>query len=135
MFKTLFTVFLVLHGLVHLWYFTLSRGLVAFQPEMGWTGNSWLFTNLVGGSATRALASTLYPLAALLFVVAGVGVFGRFEWARPVLIGTAAFSAALIFLFWDGQTQLLVEKGLLGLLINLSLIFLLVFSMIGWEVA
>lgn len=135
MFRNLFTLFLVLHGLVHLWYFTLSRGLVAFQPEMGWTGNSWLFSNLLGNPATRSLASALYPLAALLFVVAGIGVFGRFEWARPLLLGTAAFSAALILLFWDGQGQLLVEKGILGLLINLGLIFLLTFPLAGWEVA
>lgn len=135
MFRNLFTLFLILHGLVHFWYFTLSRGLVTFQPEMGWTGSSWLFTNVLGSPAIRSLATILYPLAALLFVVAGIGVYGRFEWARPLLLGAAAFSATLIFLFWDGQGQLLVEKGILGLLINLGLLFLLVFPVAGWEVA
>jgi hypothetical protein len=31
-------VFIVLHGLVHVWYVTLSQRWVEFQPEMVWTG-------------------------------------------------------------------------------------------------
>lgn len=135
MFRLLFSIFLVLHGLVHFWYFTLSHGLVAFQPEMGWSGHSWLFTNLLGGAGARSLASVLYPLAALLFVVGGIGFYARWEWAQPLLLGAAAFSAALIFLFWDGQAQLLVEKGILGLLVDIGIIFVLTVPQLGWEVA
>jgi hypothetical protein len=44
------------------------------------------------------------------------------------VIASAAFSAALILLFWDGGVQMIVEKGLVGLLINLALLVaLLVF--------
>lgn len=41
-------IFMLLHGLVHLWYFVMSRGLVELKPEMGWSGKSWLLTNLLG---------------------------------------------------------------------------------------
>ena len=50
MLRLLIGFFIVLHGLVHMWYFTLSQRLVEFQPEMGWTGKSWLFSNFVQSS-------------------------------------------------------------------------------------
>lgn len=121
--------FIILHGLVHLWYFTLSQSLVAFQPAMGWTGRSWIFSNILGNSTTRSLASVLYVLAALAFVVSGVDILIRQEWLRPVLMGAAILSAATIFFFWDGSGQLLVEKGLLGLLIDaVILVSILLFT-------
>lgn len=129
MLRILFGIFIVLHGLVHLWYVTLSRRLVEFQPEMGWTGQSWLFSRLLGDGATRWLATVLYGLAALGFVVGGIGIFAQQTWWRPVVTGSAAFSAAIILLFWDGGLQMIVEKGLLGFLINLViLVALLVFD-------
>jgi hypothetical protein len=125
MLRSLIGVFIVLHGLVHMWYITLSQGLVAFKPEMGWTGNSWVFTNLIGGAATRSLASVLYILATLGFIAGGIGIFVQQTWWRPVLMGSAVFSAAIILLFWDGNTQMLVQKGFLGLLINLAILVIL----------
>jgi len=122
--------FIILHGLVHLWYVTLSQRWVAFQAEMGWTGKSWLFTNLLGDPTTRTLASVVYTLAALGFVAGGIGIYLQQEWLRPVLIGSAVFSSALIILFWDGSGEMLVQKGLLGLLINLAILTaLLVFRL------
>jgi hypothetical protein len=117
--------FIILHGLVHLWYFTLSRGLVKFQPEMGWTGRSWIFTNLLGDSITRSLASALYILATLVLVVSGLGIFVRAEWWRAVLVGSSVFSAVIILLMWDGGLQWIVQKGLIGFLINVVLLIAL----------
>ena len=129
MLRFLYGIFVLLHGLVHLWYVTLSQGWVAFQPEMGWTGESWLFSPLLSDGAVRGLATVLYSLATLGFVVGGIGVFARQDWWRPVIIGSAAFSAVIIALFWDGGLQRIVEKGLLGFLINaVLLIALLVFD-------
>ena len=48
MLRFVISLFIVLHGLVHLWYFTLSQRLVEFKPEMGWSGRSWIFTNFLG---------------------------------------------------------------------------------------
>ena len=129
MLAVLYGIFVLLHGLVHLWYVTLSQRWVEFQPEMGWTGESWLFSPLLGDGATRGLATVLYSLAALGFVAGGVGFLARQDWWRPVVIGSAAFSAAIIILFWDGGLQKIVEKGLVGFSINVALLVaLLVFD-------
>ncbi len=90
---------------------------------------SWLFSPLLGDGATRGLATVLYSLATLGFVAGGVGVLARQDWWRPVVIGSAAFSAVIIILFWDGGLPRIVEKGLLGFLINVALLVaLLVFD-------
>jgi hypothetical protein len=114
---------------VHLWYVTLSLRLVEFQAEMAWTGRSWVLSPLLGNAVTRSLAAVLYVLSTLGFVIAGIGLFAGGAWWRPLLIGSAAFSAVVILLFWDGGTQMIVEKGLLGFLINLAiLVSLLIFN-------
>jgi hypothetical protein len=123
MLKTLFGILIILHGLVHLWFVVLSQRLVEFQPDMGWTGRSWLFTGLIGDAATRWLATIVYSLAALAFLVTGIGLFTRGSWWRPLLIGASLLSAAAILLFWDGVTALPVQRGLIGFLIDLLLLF------------
>ncbi len=85
---------------------------------MGWTGRSWLLTNVIGDSPTRSLAGLLYVLATIAMVVSGIGVMARSEWWRPVLIGSAILSSVTLVIFWDGSTDLIVQKGLLGLAIN-----------------
>ena len=127
--RVLFGVFVILHGLVHLWYVTLSQRWVELRPDMGWTGESWLSSPLIGDGATRWLATVLYGLAALGFVIGGIGIFAQQAWWRLVVTGSAVFSAAIIVLFWDGGLQRIVEKGLLGCLINAALLIaLLVFN-------
>lgn len=41
------------------------------------------------------------------------------------MLASAIFSAAVILTFWDGTAGLLVEKGLVGFLIDLAIVFLL----------
>jgi len=59
MIRVLSGVFFVLHGLVHLWYVVLSQRLVAFQADMGWTGESWLLTGPLGDVASRWVATVV----------------------------------------------------------------------------
>lgn len=122
MFRILMSVFIVLHGLVHMWYVTLSQGWVAFEPEMGWSGRSWLLGPLVGSAGARSLGSALYVVTTLAFVAGGVGLFSRATWARPLLTGAALLSSALIVAFWEGGLQMSVQKGLIGLSINVVLL-------------
>lgn len=122
MFPVLFGIFIILHGLVHLWYVVLSRGWVPFQPDMGWTGASWILSGMLGETSLRWLATVLYGLAALGFVLAGIGVLAQTSWWQPVLLAVAGFSSLIILIFWDGGWNLIVQKGLLGLLINLVII-------------
>lgn len=131
--RSLFAVFVILHGLVHLWFVVLSQELIEVTPEMGWTPHSWLFTGLIGDAATRWLVTVLSVVLAVTFAVSGIGLFARASWWRPLMMGSAAVSAALIALYWDGGTRLLVEKGLVGFLIDVGILVALL--VLNWPPA
>ena len=118
-------VFLVLHGLVHLLYLGQSARLFELQPGLVWPDGSWAFSKLLGYEANRTLASVSCALAAIGFVAGGIGVFATQGWWRSAVVGSAAFSAVILILFWDGQAQMLANKGGIGLLINLAILIAL----------
>jgi hypothetical protein len=120
--RLLIGIFIILHGLVHLWYLTLSQRLVPFRPEMGWTGKSWLLTGVLGDGTTRTLASLLFALGTIGFVAGGVGYLTGRDWWRAAVITSALVSAATTLLFWDGRTKYIVQKGMVGLLIDIGLL-------------
>jgi hypothetical protein len=113
-------IFLILHGLVHVWYVVLSQGWVEFQAEMGWTGFSWLLNGILGIKFANILATIFYSVAAIAFVISGVGLFAKQEWTRTSIIVASLISIFVVLLFWDGKFNQLVEKGLLGLLISIG---------------
>jgi hypothetical protein len=114
--------FIVLHGLVHLLYFGQSRGLFQLQPDMVWPEGSWAFSKLLGEQATRWLASISCILATIGFVAGGTGILAGQAWWRPVVVASAAFSAAIWILFWDGKRQKLANKGAIAILINVAIL-------------
>jgi hypothetical protein len=118
----LINIVLMLHGLVHVWYIVLAQGWVEFQTEMGWTGSSWLLSSRVTENTLSWIVTLGYGIAAAGFVIGGVGNLTQQVWSQSVLIFSAVFSSLLLVIFWDGNFSLLVEKGLLGLIINLALI-------------
>ena len=61
-------------------------------------------------------------LTAIAFVAGGIGILLSQAWWRPVVVASAAFSAVLIILFWDGKVQKLADKGGVGLLIDLAIL-------------
>jgi hypothetical protein len=122
MVRIAFELFLVMHGLVHLLYFGQSARYFELQAGLAWPDGSWAFSRLLDGGATRMLASSLLILAAIGFATAGIGVFFRQAWFRPVIVGAAAFSTLIYILFWDGGWQNLDGKGGVGILINLAII-------------
>ncbi|HUS70067.1 MAG TPA: hypothetical protein VM075_04730, partial [Anaerolineae bacterium] len=97
--------FMVLHGLVHFLYVGHSLRLFELQSGMVWPEGSWAFSRLVGDQATRLVASISYTLAAIGFVAGGAAILLRQAWWRPVVVGSAAFSAVMVFLFWNGKLQ------------------------------
>lgn len=115
---TIYGIFLALHGLVHFWPATLSWRLVEFRPEMGWTGASFVLSRFLSESTVLTLAGVLFPIAAIVFVVSGIGVAQHADWARWLLTVSAVFSSLVLVLYWDGSAQMLVQKGLIGLVIN-----------------
>ena len=121
-------IFLVLHGLVHLLYAGQSSRFFQLRPGMVWPDGSWVFSSFLGDEIVRTLASVSCLLAAIGFVVGGIAIFATQAWWRPVIVGSAAFSALIFILLWDGQAQALANKGLFAILINLViLVALLVF--------
>jgi hypothetical protein len=120
--RIVFAVFIVLHGLVHLFYFGQSRRLFELQTGMVWPDGSWVFSRLLGDQTTRSLASVCCVVAAAGFVIGGVGILAKQGWWRPAVVGSAAFSAVLFALFWDGKLHMLSENGAIGLLIDVAIL-------------
>jgi hypothetical protein len=120
----LMSIFLILHGLVHLLYAGQSWRLFELRPAMLWPDGSWLFSRLLGDGATRYLASIALLLAALGFVAGGLGLLLRQDWWRPATIGAAVFSSAIFILLWDGKFQALAEKGAVALMINIAILII-----------
>lgn len=115
-------VFLALHGLVHGWYVVLSQGWITVEDAMGWNGHSWLLSGYLPQESILGIGSVLYVLVAVGFVVGGVGFYLESGWARTVLTISAVLSIVVLGTMWDGRFDLLVEKGAVGVLINLGII-------------
>ena len=122
MLATIFGVFIVLHGLVHLLYFGQSARYFELQPGMLWPDGSWIFSRLLGDGAARNVASVMLVLAAIGFVIGGTGILFKQGWWRLVITGTVVFSTILYVLFWDGIAQALDNKGGVGILINVAIL-------------
>lgn len=120
--------FLVLHGLVHLWYVVLSRGWVEQEDAMGWNGRSWLLSGAFGRGVVLDAASVLYVLVAVGFAAGGVGYLLSVGPWTSVLVGSAALSAAVIVAMWDGEPTRPVEKGAVGVLIDAGVVAWLVYT-------
>jgi hypothetical protein len=118
-------IFIVLHGLVHLFYVGQSQRLFELQPGMTWPDGSWIVSGLLGDETSRVLASVLYALAAIGFVTGGIGGLISQGWARPVVTGATIFSVVIIVLFWDGTTHKLADQGAIAVLINLAILAVL----------
>lgn len=115
-------ILVLLHGLVHIWYIVLSRGWVTFQPAMGWTGRSWLLSPWLGERGAGWLATLAYGAAAVGLSVVGVGLMAGLPGASVALPWAALSSAGVIVVFWDAEWDKLVQKGLVGLVIDLALV-------------
>jgi hypothetical protein len=89
---------------------------------MAWPDGSWAFSKLLGEGATRWLAGIACVLAAVGFVAGGIGIFLGQAWWRPLVVGSAAFSAAIFVLFWNGKLEKLANKGAIAILINVAIL-------------
>lgn len=119
----------ILHSLVHLLYGGQSGRLFDLRPIMSWPDGSWAFSKILGDETTRLLASISLILAALGFIAGGLGLFIRQDWWQPTAVGTAVFSSAVFLLLWDGKFQALADKGWVGILINVIILFVVLVLM------
>lgn len=105
--------FFVLHGLVHLLgvtaYWRLGRvdGL-AYKTTVG--GGRWD----LGDRGIRVYGGA-FLLAALGFVIAGIGVASQATWWPPLVIGAALVSLAVTALDWEtAHTGAILDVAILG---------------------
>jgi hypothetical protein len=118
-------IFFILHALVHLLYAGHALRFFELRPGLVWPDGSWLFSRLLGDPATRRLAAILLALAALGFLVAGVGLFLGADWGRTMSLGTAFLSIITYLCFWNGKFHELPDQGGVGLLISLGILAIL----------
>lgn len=121
--KIILGVLIMLHGLVHLLYFGQSARYFELKPGMVWPDGSWAFSKLIGNGAARNLACISLILVAVGFIVGGVGILVNQAWWLPVVVGAAVFSSLVYILFWNGRMQNLDGQGMVGILIDMTILF------------
>jgi uncharacterized membrane protein YkvI len=115
--------FLILHGLVHLLYFGQSWRVFQLQPGLLWPDGSWVFAKLLGNDPTRVVASFSLVVAAIGLAVGGIAILLGQAWWQPLVIGSLIFSSLLYIAMWNGRIERLSDQGVIGLLINLAILF------------
>lgn len=122
----IFSLFVLLHGLAHLVYTAMARGLIpATESQPDLTGSSWLLSDWLDTQAIRNFGALSFAILALLFAGVAGGLWLRQSWAAQSLIVAAFLSSVFLVVFWDGNFKDLASKSIVGLLINLG--FLLAF--------
>jgi len=116
MWRLLLGGFFVAHGLVHaaVWAIPPKEGGMPFDPK-----HSWALSALGLGQSARSLAVTSAVLATAAFVVVGIGVWAGQGWWRPLAIGSAAGSFALMVLYFHPWLSMgvLLDVGILSALV------------------
>jgi hypothetical protein len=118
--------FLVAHGIAHVWSISLSQGWASIN-EANWAARSWILSGLLSDQVVRTLSTLAYSLSLIGFVAAGGLILLGYAWGKMLIVPTAILSALTIIVFWDGRLTMLTEKGVIGLVINIALIVYVVF--------
>lgn len=113
---------LILHGLVHLLYLGHSLRWFELQPGMTWPSDSWTLSWIASSGAVRTLAAIGCGVAALGFVISGLGLAVTASWWARATVVACAFSTLVYLALWNGTTQGLANQGAIGILINVAIV-------------
>lgn len=108
------------HGFVY-----VRIGSVLPGPIKGWRGTSWLLGDSFTGDQLKRLVVSLHVAAgiAILACAAAIAVAPSLPgWWRPLAIAGAAVGVVAFAVFFDGQTHLLFEEGVIGAVVSLTLL-------------
>ena len=90
-----------------------------------WRGTSWLLGGAIAGDRLKALAFGLSLVAGIATLACGVAVAfagsSHGLW-RPLAIIGATFGIVFFAVFWDGQTERLVNQGVIGAAVSALLL-------------
>jgi hypothetical protein len=64
-------------------------------------------------------------LVTVILFIGGIGLFSKWELWRSIVIGETLLSTIAYLLLWNGKMQRLDNQGLIGILINLAILFVL----------
>jgi hypothetical protein len=113
--------FIILHGLVHLFYFAHSKRIFELRPGFEWPENSWVLSKVLGTDTIRTIASSMCFLVAAAFVASGIAYIAHVEWAINLIKISAIFSSVLFVIFWDGRLKKPDNQGAIAIIINISI--------------
>ena len=108
------------HGFIY-----VRIGSVLPGPIKGWRGTSWLLGDSFAGDQLRWLVVSLHVAAgiAMLACAAAIAVAPSLPgWWRPLAITGAAAGLVAFAVFFDGQTRLLFDEGVIGAGLSLMLL-------------
>jgi hypothetical protein len=123
--KYIIGIFIILHGLVHLFYFAHSKKIFELRPGFVWPENSWVLSKFMGTDNIRNFTTLMCFLVAAAFVISGIAYFAHAEWAINLTIISAIFSSVFFILLWDGRLKKLDNQGAIAIIINISIWFVL----------
>jgi hypothetical protein len=120
--KIIIIIFLLLHGLVYLFYAGQANRLFELKPGLPWPDESWAFSRLIAVKTIRQLSFILCLLSTLAFISGSLGIILKWMWWRNAVMYSAWYSSFFFILLWDGKMKRLDDQGGIGILINLAII-------------
>ena len=108
------------HGFVY-----VRIGSVLPGPIKAWRGRSWLLSDTVTGDQLRRVVVSLHVAAGIALLACAVAIALAPSlpglWRQLAITG-AAIGLVAFSVFWDGQTRLLFEEGVIGAVVSLVLL-------------
>jgi ABC-type dipeptide/oligopeptide/nickel transport system permease component len=119
MFNIAFGILLILHGLVHLFYFAQNNGCFELKPGMKWPRESWLLSGLSAHNTIKIIAGSACIAITAGFMTGALAFFFEQSWWKYCIVYTAILSSAMFIVFWNGKLKKLADQGWIGILINI----------------
>lgn len=88
---------------------------------MLWPDGSWLLSKVFGNESIGVIAGICCIIATAGFLTGSIGLFASQSWWKAVVVASAAFSAMIFILLWDGKFKMLANNGIFAVLINIAI--------------
>jgi hypothetical protein len=108
------------HGIGHVLFLVPCLGIA----QWGQSSRSWLLTNLIGDTPTRAIGSLLWLAATVGFIAAGFGIWAGQPWWRTLAVGSAVISLLTLALFGGGLIGSAVNAAAFDVIVLVALLLL-----------
>lgn len=126
MFNYIIGIIFILHGLVHFIYIAGTLGWLE-NSDMVLNEKSWVLSKFMSETWANIMGFIIYSIAILLFVASGIGFINEQDWWRDIIIISLIFSSIILLLYWDGIAKNMMDKGFLGIFINIAILVFAIF--------